>query len=293
MVYSKRKWSTRGPKRYRRGSPERDHQTAGFLVQRFLERLLDCSCWAVFHLIQEQRRDRSQRRAFLLFPDERNLNMPSLPPTLDDRHRPKRLQSGWPDPPAPEAFYGLPGRIVSAIDPHTESDRVAILIQFLIAFGNQIGRTAHFVVDGSTHFLNLFAVLVGVTSKSRKGTSWQQVKRLMTLVDPAQTSPVLRQPNWARDCIKSGLSSGEGIIQAVKDGRSNPSDESDAEPPEKRALIVEPEFDVVLQVIKRHGNTISAVLRQAWDGETLRTLTREPMEAHDAHISLIGHITRD
>src|SRR5579862_7371384 len=80
-------------------------------------------------------------------------------------------QPGWPEPLGADALYGLAGRVVAAIDRHTESDLVAILVQFLIAFGNFIGRIAHFIVDGSTHRMNLFAVLVGETAVSRKGTS--------------------------------------------------------------------------------------------------------------------------
>src|SRR5262249_53176804 len=42
------------------------------------------------------------------------------------------------------------------------------------------------------------------------------------------------------------------------------------------------------------GNTLSAILRQAWDGNDLRTLTKNnPARATDAHVSLIGHITAE
>ena len=30
----------------------------------------------------------------------------------------------WPDPPAPEAYYGLAGDVVRAIEPHSEADPV-------------------------------------------------------------------------------------------------------------------------------------------------------------------------
>jgi hypothetical protein len=42
------------------------------------------------------------------------------------------------------------------------------------------------------------------------------------------------------------------------------------------------------------GNTLSAVLRQSWDGGSLGTLTKNsPARATGAHVSLIGHITKD
>jgi hypothetical protein len=82
----------------------------------------------------------------------------------------------------------------------------------------------------------------------------------------------------------SGLASGEGLITAVG--------KEDA--PDKRLLVIETEFARVLQVCEREGNTLSAVVREAWDTGTLRTMTKkEPLHATDAHISIIGHITRD
>src|SRR5262249_11464642 len=43
--------------------------------------------------------------------------------------------SAWPDPPGAAAFHGLAGRAVDAIAPHSESDRVALLVSFLVGFG--------------------------------------------------------------------------------------------------------------------------------------------------------------
>jgi hypothetical protein len=57
-------------------------------------------------------------------------------------------------------------------------------------------------------------------------------------------------------------------------------------------LVIEPEFASALAVMERHGNTLSSLVRKAWDGDKLATLTRNsPLTATDAHISAIGHIT--
>jgi hypothetical protein len=80
----------------------------------------------------------------------------------------------WPGPPDPAAFYGLAGDMTRAIEPHTEADPVALLIQALAIFGNIIGRSAHFVAEASCHYSNLFVVLVGRTAKGRKGSSLEQ-----------------------------------------------------------------------------------------------------------------------
>ena len=189
------------------------------------------------------------------------------------------VKRNWPKPPAPEAYHGLAGEIVRLIEPHTESDPIAILIQLLVAYGNVIGRNPYFLAEATKHFLNVYVVVVGETSKGRKGTSWGHVKKLFVGVDP----------EWVADRIFSGLSSGEGLISIVQDKIPE-----DLISDDKRILLYESEFAAVLRVLKREGNTLSPIFREAWDGDTLRVLTRkDPLKATNTHISLVGHITKD
>lgn len=202
----------------------------------------------------------------------------------------------WPEL-SEGALYSLAGEIVRTIDPHTEADPAAVLIQTLAAFGNCIGRSAHFVAEADRHYLNLFAVLVGATSKGRKGTSWGQVRRLFERIDE----------QWAAKCTGGGLSSGEGLIWSVRDPleKKEPIKEkgritdyqtviADEGVEDKRALILEAEFASVLRVMGREGNTLSATIRQAWDTGNLQVKTRNnPNRATSAHISIVGHITKD
>ncbi|MDI3341886.1 MAG: DUF3987 domain-containing protein [Sphaerobacter sp.] len=63
---------------------------------------------------------------------------------------------------------------------------------------------------------------------------------------------------------------------------------------DKRLFVVEEEFASVLRVMGRDGNTLSAIIRQAWDDGDLRTLTKTtPAKATGAHITILGHITKD
>jgi len=49
-----------------------------------------------------------------------------------------------------------------------------------------------------------------------------------------------------------------------------------------------------LKVMSRQGNTLSPVIRQAWDGGILQSMTKNsPAKASGAHISIIGHITAE
>jgi hypothetical protein len=59
-------------------------------------------------------------------------------------------------------------------------------------------------------------------------------------------------------------------------------------------MIVEEEFASVLRHAGRDGNILSTVLRSAWDSGRLRSLTKNnPLRASGAHLSIIGHITRE
>jgi hypothetical protein len=202
----------------------------------------------------------------------------------------------WPAPLALEGFHGLAGDIVHAIEPHSEADPVAILLQLLTASGSVIGRSPNFTAEADRHGLNEFVVLVGNTSKGRKGAAWGHVRWLFALVDP----------RWADQRIQSGLSSGEGLIWSVRDPieRRDPVKEkgrvvdyemviADPGVEDRRLLVLEPEFSRTLRVMGRDGSTLSAVIRQAWDTGDLRVLTKtSPAVATGAHISIIGHITR-
>jgi hypothetical protein len=187
-----------------------------------------------------------------------------------------------------KALHGLAGEVVRAMIPHTEADKVALLASLLAACGNAMGRGAHMRVGADRHYLNLNVGLVGETSKGRKGMSWNLVRDLVHAADPF----------WAEDRIMGGLSSGEGLIYAVRDRRV--SEDADGNPivldagaEDKRLMVVEGEFAGPLRAMTRQGNTLSVLIRHAWDGGKLATLTKNsPLKATDAHISVIGHITR-
>lgn len=184
---------------------------------------------------------------------------------------------GWPAPPDPAAYHGLPGQIVGRIAPHTEADPAAILTQLLVACGALIGRDAFFQVEATRHHPNEFVVLVGDSAKARKGSSFDHVARLLAQADPAFNSR-----------LTTGLSSGEGLIWTVRDPQGQDPGATD-----KRLLVIEPEFATVLKSTSRELSTLSPTLRSAWDGRPLALLTRTaPARATEAHISIIGHITQ-
>jgi hypothetical protein len=199
----------------------------------------------------------------------------------------RRRMPSWPELDG-AALHGLAGEIVAAVEPHSEADPVAVLVSLLSAYGNVVGRSAHFRVGAGKHHLKINAALVGETSKGRKGMSWDYVADLMGAV----------APEWTEGRVVNGLSSGEGLIYAVRDrvvGEDKDGEPVVRDPGEldKRLFVMEGEFAGVLSQASREGNVLSAVIRSAWDTGKLNTLTKNnPTKATDAHISIVGHITR-
>ena len=157
---------------------------------------------------------------------------------------------------AEEAYYGIAGEITQTIEPNTESDPAGLLAMFLSVTGNVIGRGAHFKVEEDRHFCKINVVLVGETSKGRKGTAQTRINRLACRVDP----------EWYEGCITTGLSSGEGVIHRLRDPlyvEDKDGDEVLKDPgvEDKRLLIEEPEFASPLTIMRRDGNTLSMVVR--------------------------------
>jgi hypothetical protein len=194
----------------------------------------------------------------------------------------------WPDPPAEEAFAGMVGDFTDLWQSHTEASPIALAAQFITFYGHAIGRKPFYAVGGDDHRTNLEVCLVGPTSFARKGQSYGCVKYTFSKVQLALGVPFIE----AR-----GLSTGEGLIAAVRNPTTKLSKKGerkieDEGVDDKRLLVFESEFASVLRRMTREGNTLSEVIRQAWDTGELGTMTRTaPLRATGAHISLITHVT--
>jgi hypothetical protein len=204
----------------------------------------------------------------------------------------------FPAPLREAAYYGLAGNVVRRILPETEADPVALLSTFLTGIGSQIGRNAYTSADGARHHGNMFVVSVGPTAVSRKGTALKRMLPVLKLADE----------DWVKNNVETGLSSGEGLVHRVRDqvtevkqikekGRYIDEFQTVTVDPgidDKRLFLIEPEFSSPLRVMLRDTNVLSAVLRRAWDGDDIGTLTKNSKEKATApHISVLGHITKE
>ncbi len=196
------------------------------------------------------------------------------------------------------ALHGLAGEVVRLIEPHTEADPVALLVSFLSECGAMLNRGPHLILDGSYHPLLFWPVIVGQSSKSRKGTAGRRIETLLNMADEG----------WTRGESKGTLSSGEGLAYAVRDPvdkeeplkeRGRPTGEMvtiriDAGIEDKRLFLVQSEFGSVLMIMAREGSSLSGVLRDAWDGLTLAPMTKaNRVRATNPHIGIVAHVTQD
>lgn len=176
----------------------------------------------------------------------------------------------WPAPLGEDAYHGVLGQIVRAVEPVTEADPVAILGSLLAYAGGCMGHWRS-LFQGSTQTSNLFITLVGDSSTGRKGTASSIAREVMAAA----------YPEWTK-LIVSGLGSGEGLIGHLKR----------TEDFEHRAIVTESEFGRLLTVMAREGSTLSPVVRDAWDGVPMgRFLAREGSLVVWHHVAISAHVT--
>jgi len=174
---------------------------------------------------------------------------------------------------AEEAFHGLAGDIVRTIEPHSEADPAALLLHFLVFYGNAVGNGPYIELGSDNQPSRLFAVVVGDAALGRKGTAGSEIERLMRDADR----------KWYNRALTSGLQSSEAIVTAVDDEMGQSKD----------LLIYYSEFGGLLSAMNRRDN-ISDTLKLAYDGKTLKIRTKHHngwRTASHAHISVMGHVT--
>lgn len=196
----------------------------------------------------------------------------------------------WPAP-AADAYRGLAGDVVTGTAAHTEADPAAVLVTFLAVAGCYLadGRShsgyPHVWIGDVEHPPRVWPLLMGATADGRKGTADAVARRILEVADG----------KFMAGNVESGLTSGSGLIERVRDPSGDDVAEKQRHPgvADKRLLVVEHEFGGTLRRAGRDGNDLAERLREAWDGRPLSTMSRSVnrMRATGAHIVVIGHIT--
>lgn len=198
---------------------------------------------------------------------------------------------GWPTP-HPAMFHGFAGEFARFATVHSEADPVAVLATLLCRFGIEVGRKPH-MLAGEPQCARLNAVLVGQSSKARKGTSARPVRELFRFPET----------EWLTCRFSPGpLSSGEGLVYAVRDPqqeyiidkRNGNGREMMVDPgvDDKRLFVLDQEFASALSCTRREGNTLSTIIRALFDGDKIEPLTKtSKLTATDPHVGIVTHVT--
>lgn len=201
--------------------------------------------------------------------------------TMSDRDLDNHRNAPRPDP---ACLYGLIGDIARAGSAETEANPYAIAAAALSYLGAAVGRGPFMPIGDDWNHARLFFVHVGRSSRGRKGTA----KKLIFKIHGALKA---LDEHLAPQVHRGGLSTREGLALMIHDGYKEGKEF--VEPiHDKRLLVVESEFANILHQSKRDGNTLSAAMRDCWDGTSIRPATKSSrVWASDPHVSVIGDVT--
>lgn len=189
-----------------------------------------------------------------------------------------------PPVPDPACLYGLVGEVAREGSEGTETNPIAIAGNFIAYLSCAIGRMPYLAVGNTSHHARLFFLHVGRSGRGRKGDAVS----LVTRIDEAVRA---RRPELAPQIHRGGLSTREGLAALIHDGYRSGQQEVPAIT-DKRLWVIESEFANVLQQSRRGGNTLSAALRDCWDGVDLKPATKtNRVHASDPHVCLSGAIS--
>ncbi len=184
----------------------------------------------------------------------------------------------------PVCLYGLIGDVALAGSDGTETNAVAIAANFMAYLSCAIGRGVYLPIGNTRHHARLFCLHVGRSGRGRKSDAVSLVLRI------DQALRVMDEV-FAPQIHRGGLSTREGLAALIHDGyRQGRQDVPAIE--DKRLWVVESEFANVLHQGRRDGNTLSAALRDCWDGVDLKPATKSNrLYASDPHVCLSGAIS--
>ncbi len=192
------------------------------------------------------------------------------------------------------ALPGLAGEFVALATRCSEADPAAVLATFLARFGVEVygfepGKGPYVRVGETRHPPRLYAVVVGASSRARKGTSAKPVLRAFEEIPEKWKNGPPVAPHTG-----GPLSSGEGLAFRLRerDAEGGEDEEPSGHTTDKRLFVLDEELAAATATMKRKGNTLSMALRSFWDSGDYEPLTKiTPVVVRGAHVGIVTHIT--
>ena len=186
--------------------------------------------------------------------------------------------------PDPACLYGLVGDVARAGSETTEANPYAVAANFIAFMGCAVGRGPYMPVGNTRHHARQFMLHIGRSGRGRKGDAVSLIGRIERALEALSQDATPK-------VHRGGLSSREGLVYMIHDGFTEGKENVPAIL-DKRLLVIDSEFANVLHQGKRDGNTLSAALRDCWDGVSMKPATKSNrLWATDPHIAMIGAVT--
>ena len=179
----------------------------------------------------------------------------------------------WPTPINEIGMYGIAGKFVRLVAPHTEADPNILLLSFLAYAGNLLGRQYYIQTGADRHCANLYLCIVGPTGNGRKGSAVAAVETFFCQSESEHA------PRRGKGHLLHGISTWEGLIWEIHDRilkreydkKTGKFEDIPIEDdiPDKRLLIYLSEFHQCIAAMRRQDSILSSIFRQAWDKDVL------------------------
>ena len=182
-------------------------------------------------------------------------------------------------------LYGIFGEFGRAAAKDTEVNPYAAAMNLMIFISASVGRGIYFYIGNDIHHVRLYGLHIGRSSRGQKGGAHSLLNRVIKVIAENDFDLLLPSRHTG------GLSSKEGLAALIHDGFMQGKDEVGAIT-DKRLFIRESEFSNVMHQAARNGNTLSAGLRDAWDGVGIQPATKlKGTWASHPHIAIAGACT--
>jgi hypothetical protein len=183
----------------------------------------------------------------------------------------------------PDAYYGLVGDFLQAVEGETEADPAFIGLMLMTKLGTVMGRHVSIRIGEHVHHCNLYELFVGETSTC-KGIADDLTDKFMTQVDPL----------FDFRHMEGSFGSGQALLDSIRN--RTPREREDNEPVrEKRKCADDPEFATTVKLMNGKESVLGPFIRRGYDYKpiTHKTIKHGRQRSTGHHVSFLAGITPD